>query len=276
VRTQQWPTGLDVPDDAPVGVVMVSFNTRQATAQAIYALLRTIRQPAVRLVVVDNASDDGSVPMLKALAAAGLCQVIFNAEQRYHGPGLNQALDHLAAAQACANPTDRVGYVWVLDSDCIVLRPDTLTTATRLMTDTGVGLVGQWIFDDWHHGDMMGLHCLLIDPRQVWRDPIAPFEEHGSPSENLQRSAMSNGISAAELPFTRDGYAVHLGRTTLRSIAERDDRPNRYFDWATSHSEAHFMGEPDAAARYEAFVRGFIADVADLTPDTLLAACLRF
>ena len=273
MRTRPWPTRSSPADDARVGVVMVSFNTRLITAQAIYSLFHTIQQPSFRLVVIDNASTDGSAPMLRALAEAGLCQVIFNADQRYHGPALNQGLDHLAAMQEHGGDLDKIGYVWVLDSDCIVLRADTLTAAVNLMADTRAGLVGQRVFDDWHAGDMMGLHCLLLDPAQVWRDPIAPFEEHGSPSEHLQRSAAAAGITAAELPFTRDGYAVHLGRTTLRGVAERNDRDNLYFAWATTHHEAHFMGEPEAPARYHVFLSAFTAAVGDLTPARLVAAC---
>jgi hypothetical protein len=103
-----------------VGVVMVSYHTQAVTAQAIYALLPTIRRPEMRLVVVDNASTDGSAELLTALAAAGLCEVISNLEQRYHGPALTQAMDHLAATQTGDR---RVGPVWILDPDCPACGP---------------------------------------------------------------------------------------------------------------------------------------------------------
>jgi glycosyltransferase involved in cell wall biosynthesis len=272
MRACEWPADRDGSDDRLVGVVMVSFNTMQITAQAIYALFRHLKQAEFRLLVVDNASTDGSAQMLAALADAGLCEVILNTRQRYHGPALNQALDHLAAAQVASTLTP-VRYVWVLDSDCIVIDRDTLGAAVHLMATTGAGLVGQSVFDDWHHGDMMGLHSLLLDPRQVWRDPIMPFAEHGSPSQDLQRSANRYGIRAAEFPFTRGGYVIHLGRATLRAIAARGERDNRYFDWASTHHEPHFMGDPDAPARYAAYVRAFTAEVGDPSPDNLIAAC---
>lgn len=271
-----WPAGLPVGSSAPVGVVMVSFNTVVLTAQVIYSLYRNVRRPAFHLVVVDNASGDGSAQMLQAAADAGLCEVMLNAEQRYHGPGLNQGIDYLAQRQATVTEAERVGYVWILDSDCVVTREDSLSNAVDLMGRTHAGLVGQWTFDEWHQGDMMGLHCLLIDPRLVWRAPIARFEEGGSPSEDLQRCAAQAGIRAADFPFTRDGYAVHLGRATLRSVAQTGDRDNRYFDWATEHQEPHFMGEPDAPQRYATFLREFTADVGPLTPANLVAACLKY
>jgi hypothetical protein len=91
--------------------------------------------------------------------------------------------------------------VWILDSDCIVLRSDTLAAAVDLMTATGAGMVGQWSVDSWHRrGELLGLHCLLLDPAQVWRDPVVPFEEDGSPSRRLQDSARQAGVTVAELP----------------------------------------------------------------------------
>jgi glycosyltransferase involved in cell wall biosynthesis len=166
-RVDEVPVDVDALNGAPVGVVMVSFNSLSVTTQAIYASFRYVRRPEFRLVVVDNASTDGSAEMLEALAPAGLCEVLLNAEQRYHGPGLNQGVNHLVAHRV-ARPDRAVRYVLALDSDCIVLRPDTLSSAVNLMAATGAGLVGQSVFDDWHHGGMMGLHCLLLDLAQVW------------------------------------------------------------------------------------------------------------
>jgi hypothetical protein len=164
--------------------------------------------------------------------------------------------------------------VLVLDSDCIVLRPDTLSAGVDLMRGTGAGLVGQWSVDAWHRpGDLLGLHCLLVDPAQVWRDPVVPFEEDGSPSRRLQDSAREHGVTAAELPFTRDGYVVHLGRTTLRAVLHDDARDNHYFEWARTHAEPHFMGEPEAPARYAAFLARFNDAVGEPTAGCLIEAC---
>src|SRR5690242_19576899 len=108
MRLHEWPSDRSLDAAERVGVVMVSYNTFTVTAQAIYALLRTVRTTRVRLVVVDNASTDGSAELLTALAEAGLCELILNREQRYHGPALTQAMDYLAATQAADR---RVGPV---------------------------------------------------------------------------------------------------------------------------------------------------------------------
>ncbi|GAA1775145.1 hypothetical protein [Luedemannella helvata] len=110
----------------------------------------------------------------------------------------------------------------------------------------------------------------------MWRASIVRFAEHGSPSQALQRSAIEAGVGTAEVAFTRHGYVVHLGRSTLRMVAEAGERDNRYFDWASTHYEPHFMGEPDAPAWYAAFLDEFTADVGALTPAALIAACSQY
>jgi hypothetical protein len=149
-----------------------------------------------------------------------------------------------------------------------------LLAGVEMMMTTGAGMVGQWSVDRWHRpGELLGLHCLLLDPAQVWRDPVVPFDDDGSPSQRLQESARQAGITVAEVPFTRDGYVVHLGRTTLRALLRDDARSNRSFDWARTHAEPHFMEEPAAPQRYAAFLAEFTGEVGQLTADRLIAAC---
>jgi len=271
-----WPVNLDLAQDARVGVVIVNYNTRELLAQVIYSLYRYVHSPRFHLVVVDNASTDDSPALLTALSDAGMCDAIFNRAQQYHGPGLNQGFDHLARRQGIVAARDRLRAVWVLDSDCVVMREDALSAAVDVMHGTGAGIVGQWVEDQWHHGDMMGLHSLLLDPGRVWQRTITPFQEHGNPSEALQRSATRAGIVSAEFPFTRGGYVVHIGRGTLRSIAQHDEQANRYFIWATDHNEPHFVLEAEAPARYRRFLEEFRADVGAVYAESLIEACARY
>ena len=122
----------------------------------------------------------------------------------------------------------------------------------------------------------MGLHSLLLDPVRVWQPAITPFQEHGNPSEALQRSATGAGIMSVEFPFTRDGYVIHVGRGTLRSIARHDEQANRYFTWATDHNEPHFVLEAEAPARYHRFLDEFRADVGAVRAESLIEACARY
>lgn len=245
--------------------MIISYNTMELLSQVIYSLFCRLDGSPIHVLVVDNASTDGSRELLLELANAGLCEVILNDEQRYHGPGINQAMEHLAIRQSAVAPDDRVKYVWILDSDCVVIRQDALSNAMQSLESAHAAICGQAIYDDWHQGDMMGLHSLLIDPALVRQPEIMPFQEHGSPSEALQHSVRKAGLPTVDFPFTRDGYVVHIGRGTLRSIVEQADSANQYFEWATTHNDPHFMLEADGRQLYEEFLVEFEAKVGPLT-----------
>lgn len=271
-----WPLGLTLVDDAPVGVIVVNYNTQHLTAQLIYSLYRRVHRPRFHLVIVDNASTDGSPALLQELSDARMCDILLNCEQRYHGPGLNQGMDYLAQRQGTVAEWERLRCVWVLDSDCVVMRDDTLSSAVDVLGTTNAGLVGQWVYDEWHHRDMLALHSLLVDPLLVWQEGITPFQEDGNPSEALQRSAARAGVLAAAFPFTRNGSIIHLGRATLRAVMQSDDRSNRYFAWATDHYDPHFTGEAAARLEYRRFLDEFRSDVGDVTAASLIRACAKY
>ena len=87
-----------------------------------------------------------------------------------HGPALTQAMSFLASR--------RIGFprwVWVLDSDVVVSRPDALKKAVERAEETDAAVVGESWWDDEHDMDRFLAYSLLIDPVRVWRDGIEPF-----------------------------------------------------------------------------------------------------
>lgn len=279
-RRHPWPTDPIALDDAdPVrkpattAIVTVNHNTRDLTAQVIWTISRTLGPDRfARILVVDNASTDGSREILQALADDGLIDLIASDRNIYHGPGLNAAFDHLALARH--NSGSPINAVWVLDSDCVVLRPDALSLATRAMTESNAALVGQPVWDEWNAGTF-GLHSLLVDPALVWRDPIAPFAEHGEPSRHLQESVIAAGLTTTPFPFTADRHIVHLGRGTLARAAAMDERDNRYFTWAEEHHAPHYAEESGSDRAYATVHAAFERDVPTLDPGAVVAAVRR-
>jgi hypothetical protein len=206
------------------------------------------------------------------LHRAGLVHLIRNRTQRYHGPALTQGVSWLARRQR------PVGHVWVLDSDVVVLRPDTVRDALAAARRHDAALVGQKLGNDACYGllrnnpEMLDPCSLLFDPSRVWRDPIPAFLEDGAPATALQVAADACRLRLLHFPFVEDGYVLHLGRGTLREVARSGDTANRYYEWALGHHEPHFGGHERGAELYRAFGRRFETEVGELTPQNLVDA----
>jgi hypothetical protein len=269
VDVVRWP-GI-AREHGRVGVVAVNYNTAPLIALLLWSLYQVMDTALLeQVVVVDNGSTDGSAELLSRLAGAGLCHLVANAENRSHGPGINQGISYLAQR---AHETGRgPAWVWVLDSDCVVARPDTLEAALRL-THAGPAVIGESQPDPWHGTDRFGTHCLLIDPARTWHEPIATFDASGDPSFEFLASCQASGLPLAEFRFLRDGYVIHRGRGTLAELVRTQERSNPLHAWAVDHHEAHFGGIEGAAERYALLTARFHAAVPALDAPSLIRAC---
>jgi glycosyltransferase involved in cell wall biosynthesis len=263
-----------------LAIVVVNFNTARLISQLLFSLYRILgRSEFTIVVVVDNGSADGSREILESLAAAQLIHLVANADQHYHGPGLNQGISWLAKRQKSVEPADQIRYVWSLDSDVVVLRRDTARDALGAFDGTGAAAVGQ-IQDNpmtkralRNNPAMLSPFSLILDPVQLWQPSIPPFLEAGSPGAGMQIAADADGLRLVSFPFVERGYLIHLGRGTLRAVAESRDTTNRYYKWAAGHNEPYYMGQEGASSRYERFCAVFDNEVGDLTPERVTAAC---
>jgi Glycosyl transferase family 2 len=277
-----WPRTPDHIDGSRprLAIVVVNFNTARLISQLLFSLYRILgRSEFTIVVVVDNGSTDGSRQILESLAAAQLIQLVANADQQYHGPGLNQGISWLANRQESADPADQIQYVWSLDSDVVVLRRDTARDALGAFEGTGAAAVGQ-IQDNpvtkravRNNPSMLSPFSLILDPVQIWQPSIPPFLEDGAPATGMQVAADADGLRLVSFPFVERGYLIHLGRGTLRTIAESRDTTNRYYKWAASHRDPYYMGQEGAPSMYQRFCELFGEEVGDLTPERVTAAC---
>jgi hypothetical protein len=276
-----WPPTPDPEGGARrVGIVVVNFNTARLISQLLFSLYRVLgRSEFAMVVVVDNGSTDGSREVLESLAEAQLIHLVANAEQQYHGPALNQGISWLADRQAAAEPAQQIRYVWLLDSDVVVLRRDTARDALAAFDGTGAAAVGQ-IQDNpmtrralRNNPSMLSPFSLILDPGQMWQPSIPPFLDDGAPATGMQVAADADGLRLVSFPFVERSYLIHLGRGTLRAIAESGDTTNRFYAWAAGHNEPYYMGQEGAASAYQKFGEAFDEEVRDLTPERVTAAC---
>lgn len=264
----RWPDRPVTP--GRVAVVTVSYNTRELTALLLWSLRRILEWESLEAVVVDNGSTDGSAELLAKTAAAGGCRLIQNAGNAMHGPALNQAMSLLASSDS-ALPR----WVWVVDSDVVVSRPDALAKAVQQAEETDAAIVGESWWDQWDKMDRFLAYSLLIDPVRVWRDGIESFADGGDPAFGLLQSAEAQGEKLTEFPFVRDGYVIHRGRSSLSAVWKSGDTAHPSYDWATGHHDPHWGLVEGAAARHDELLRAFRAEAGPLDNQKAIEALTR-
>jgi len=273
---RNWPlpeSPLNESND--VSIVFVNYNTLELTSCLLFSIFRILgRQKVSRIVAVDNNSTDGSRQMLELFAAEEMIDLIGNRRQYYHGPGINQAIAFLSKSQREKEPGSPTRYIWILDSDVILLRPDAVSNALSFLRSHEAAAVGQFQYDALAEG-YAHISSLLIDPVKAWRRSIVPFDNTGAPASNFEQSLRRRGLKVADFPYRTDHYLLHLARGTLKSIHDQDDRSNKYYRWASTHAVHHYHGDPNGKQIHDAFLRVFGGEVPKLTADQLLAACQR-
>src|SRR5262245_13519336 len=128
----------EAPDaaGASVDVVIVNWNSRQLLRECVSALDQSSIAENLSIIIVDNASTDGSADGLRPLRVR--LDLVLNVENRGFAAACNQG-----AARG------RAPYVLFLNPDVLV-RPDTVASVARFLddrTNRGVGIVGAQLLD---------------------------------------------------------------------------------------------------------------------------------
>lgn len=265
-----WPPATSEP---PAGVVIASinYNTKPLIAHLLWSVHRFLGDTVHSVLIIDNGSTDGSVELLQAVAAAGLCELIVNRQNRHHGPALSQALSYLAHTQQ-ARQRGRP-WIWLLDSDCLIAHADAATAAIDAAHAANAALVGESYWNRWNNDYRFSGFSLLLDPAQVWRPEIGPIPDGGDPIGEFTQACRAHGVSGLSFPFTQEGYLIHVGRSTLAAVRQREERANPHYGWAQDHHEPHFQEVPAAPSRYAALVNEFNELVPTLDAEALILAC---
>lgn len=204
-----------------VAVIIVNYNTREVLETTL-AAVKSLSPDGTRIVVVDNASTDGSGEWLKTLDGIELIDLPANIG---HGRALDAALFRTS--------TD---LIVTLDSDAFPIAPDWIDQLKRLMSPE-IDAAG------WRGGRDRLHPCLAIYRRRVVMDLGISFANFGltlrEPNPVFGENAWDTGELISEAigperlalldneltPFggrvIRDLGYHHCGATTL--ITESDD-----------------------------------------------------
>lgn len=257
LRRRPWPRGAT--GDGRTAAVVVNYNTPRLIAEMLFSAFRILEPGALhRLVVVDNSTDPESMRLLAPLADAGMIEVVTNSRLRYHGTGLNRGMSHLRHSAD-------VDFVWIIDSDTMILRPEALADSRSLLVAEQASVVG------YLKGTTVHPSCMLFDVAKVWRAHVPPFFEDGAPAVHMQIVLRRLGHKIVDFPFYSEGYALHLGTGTLKNISATGDTANRFHDWAGDATP----WVKSAGGVYAEFRSAFDAEVGSLTARNFIAACQR-
>jgi glycosyltransferase involved in cell wall biosynthesis len=199
--------GVDPTDN--VSAVVVNFRTPAATRTCLTTLRAAY--PTLRTVVVDNGSGDESTAYLRDLEAADeLVQVIFNDENRFHGPALDQGV---RAA--------RTDLVFVLDSDCEILHGGFLEPLVEAFSEDPLlyaigkrGYANRYGYGPISERERWTYYvhpfAAVIDRRKYLTLP--PFVHHGAPAYRNMWGATKAGFHLRHV--TIEDHVAHRRRTT--------------------------------------------------------------
>lgn len=158
------------------------------------------------LLLIDNGSADDSTTYIRQFAAASdHVQCLLNSRNLFHGPALDQGIRH------CATP-----YVFLLDSDCLILEIGFLEQMRELLAQKNAYAVGRLQYKnrfgyDVPSGTRSAIpygdpHALLLQKSAYLMLP--PFEHHGAPGlQNMKQARQRQRI----IDFPIHQFVRHLG-----------------------------------------------------------------
>ncbi len=191
---------------ALVAVILVNWNGRQDTLACLDSL-RQVDYPALKIILVDNASTDGLVAVVNADYPE--VELIVSPTNEGFVGGNN-----LGMARADAIGAD---YILLLNNDTEVA-PDFLGRLVEAAQQPGIGIVGPLIY---YHGE----------PRRIWSAGGRIDWGRGDPIA-LGEDAWDEG-QFGDSPYVVDyvsGCALMIKRETLKAVGPLDPRFFAYYE----------------------------------------------
>ena len=191
-----------------VTALVVNYRTPDYTRACVDSFLRTY--PQVRMLLVDNGSQDESTSTIVQIAAQHKnVECLLNEENLNHGPAMHQGL------QAIETP-----YAFTLDSDTEVLKAGFLELMLRRFENPDLYAIGslshknRYGFNVQHKAKKfvryINPHAMLLEREKYFNLP--PFFHHGAPCIHNMQAVERTGWMVEDFPVHE--YIYHLGRGT--------------------------------------------------------------
>ncbi len=256
--------------DARFSLVTVNFSTTRYLALMLLTLAEQDALHRVRrIVVVDNDSRDGGLPLLRNLAARHpAIHLVENRLVTTHARGLRlgaAAVD--ALDRAAERPTN---VLLVCDTDVVFRSRRTLgELAERFAREPAPAFVGELRRGLYPYPEAQASFFAVRRDCYARRD-VRPFVHHGAPAYWMQRSLWRAGLGVDDFPSNHGGYVLHRGRSGVAAARARPGASN-----ATARfRDPHFMGVPEGPHVW-ATIEARHAALLDGPTDVLAAALLE-
>lgn len=203
------------PDSAPGSIVLVSYNTRGLLLACIERLYREPSAKDCRIIVVDNASADGSAAAVRQHFPD--VQLIANTRNRGFGPACNQAFA-VAAGDA----------VVLLNPDAAILPGSLAALFAAMARGSKIGIVG---------GEVRNADGGLEPSARTFPSPLTKFFTLSGLSSRFPQSRIFGRGDMGYADFSKEieadwvpGTFCALRRTMLESVGGFDERFFLYYE----------------------------------------------
>jgi len=188
--------------------LIINYKTYDLTKQCVESLLQAY--PTISLMLIDNGSNDESTHYIKALPVQyENITVARNKKNIYHGPAMDQGIRQISTQ-----------YVFILDSDCKILRSGFLEKMLALFANKNLYAAGKLIYmnrygyqaSSNYKNPIKYIHpyAMLLDREKYLT--LKPFTHHGSPCIYNMKDAERTGYQVYNFPLTN--FVYHLGKGT--------------------------------------------------------------
>jgi glycosyltransferase involved in cell wall biosynthesis len=238
VRTFYKPCGVERYDGDPrIAIVIVNFNTLDYLKLLLITLsesLNECRRLIKKIVIVDNASRDGSKDFLSLFESVQGISIVNNSKGLNHAHGLRMGIRHIDTTEKDIPISGKSNYYLTIDSDVIVIRNDLWANIQEIICKKSPDLLGEIQHDvciPYVHPSFM-----LIKKEAYHGKGMMPFINDGAPALYLQQSLRARRAEIIDFPVRKDGYIVHRGRGATQGI----QRYCRFHSYATISAQEHF------------------------------------
>ncbi len=182
--------------DPRLSIVIVNANTRDWLDQCLKSLFAQASIDGIEVVVVDNASTDGSIEMIREKYPA--CELVLSEKNIGFGGGNN------LGAQCCTGPR-----ILFLNPDTEVKTDSLADLITFMEANPQWGIVGGKIYDgdgelEHSSGEWPTFFSLMLDKiLDCWRGEAAAIESWAHHHRNHERSREVSWVTGAYLCIDR-------------------------------------------------------------------------